>query len=373
VLDSQPHNDLVLFFTQGMSLIEWDRVGMFDREVALYRGLQERGVQVSFVTYGDASELAYVDRIPGIRILCNRWNLSMKRYENWLHLLHGRWLRKSDVIKTNQTIGAHLALRAARFWKKPLVARCGYMWSEFVQRDHGESSQPAQLASETEQNVFSAAQRVVVTTKEMEQSVIERVPAASVTIIPNYVDTKLFRPTEISHEPTPLIYVGRLAPQKNVSSLLQAVRNLNTELLVIGDGRLGPEFVDRYSLGDGHIKWIKSVPNAELPLYFNNASIFVLPSFYEGHPKTLIEAMSCGLPVIGANSPGISDLITHGENGYLCGTTPEGIQKAIQDLIENPDLCKRLGQNARSYAVENFSLEKTLEMELTLLREVAGK
>jgi hypothetical protein len=60
---------LVLFFTRGVSLQTWDRVGMFDREVAIYRRLHDRGVQVSFITYGNRLDLNYADRIPGIRIL----------------------------------------------------------------------------------------------------------------------------------------------------------------------------------------------------------------------------------------------------------------------------------------------------------------
>src|SRR5215211_5279138 len=60
---------------------------MFDREVALYQRLQERGVQVTFVTYGDSRDLKYTERLPGINILCNRWKkLSHPRYERWLPL-----------------------------------------------------------------------------------------------------------------------------------------------------------------------------------------------------------------------------------------------------------------------------------------------
>ena len=72
---------LVLFFTRGVSLRTWDQVGMFEREVAIYQRLQEHGVQMAFVTYGDASDLRYAGRIPGIRILCNRWGLSRWRYD----------------------------------------------------------------------------------------------------------------------------------------------------------------------------------------------------------------------------------------------------------------------------------------------------
>ena len=56
--------NLALFFTQGVSLKTWSTVGMLDRELALYRKLQERGVDIEFVTYGDKADLGFVDQIP---------------------------------------------------------------------------------------------------------------------------------------------------------------------------------------------------------------------------------------------------------------------------------------------------------------------
>ncbi len=99
--------------------------------------------------------------------------------------------------------------------------------------------------------------------------------------------------------------------------------------------------------------------------------IFVLPSFYEGHPKALAEAMACELPVIGADSVGIREMIKHGETGYTCATDPDSIREAIRELIADPDLCTRLGRNARRYIQENYALDKIASLEATLLREVA--
>jgi glycosyltransferase involved in cell wall biosynthesis len=83
--------------------------------------------------------------------------------------------------------------------------------------------------------------------------------------------------------------------------------------------------------------------------------------------------MACGLPVIGADSPGIRELIVHGETGWLCGLDAKSIREAILYLLARPDLRAELGRNARRYVVENLSLERIVEMELALLREVAGQ
>src|SRR5918997_1955963 len=101
---------LILFFTRGVSLRNWDKWGMFDREVALYQRLQERGVQVSFVTYGDSRDLKYTQRLPGINILCNQWKLPYSVYERLLPLLYAPRLQRCDIVKTIQTPGSEVAL-----------------------------------------------------------------------------------------------------------------------------------------------------------------------------------------------------------------------------------------------------------------------
>ena len=74
------------------------------------------------------------------------------------------------------------------------------------------------------------------------------------------------------------------------------------------------------------------------------STIFVLPSFYEGHPKALLEAMSCGAPVLGADSPGIRELIRHGNTGYLCGTDLRSIRVALEELLSSPDAPRGTGK-----------------------------
>ena len=79
------------------------------------------------------------------------------------------------------------------------------------------------------------------------------------------------------------------------------------------------------------------------------------------------------MPVIGADSPGIREIIKHRFNGYLCGTDSHSIRLAIEELLSNPGLCNFLGENARKYIVDNFSLDRILEMEYDLYREVLKK
>lgn len=361
---------LTLFFTRGVSLQTWVERGMFQREVAIYQRLQQQGVEVSFVTYGNRRDYEYTSRIPGIKILCNHWNLPQKLYQRWLHLLHGSWLWRSDVFKTNQTAGADIALRCGKFWRKPLVARCGYMWSEFVAKKHGVDSPAHHQAQALESEVFSAARRVVVTTPMMATDIAQRLPdtASRSIVIPNYVETERFQSLNRERD-FDLVFVGRLVSQKNVAALLEAIDPLNVRLLLIGNGELGESLQEKFShLGD-RVQWQGNVSNSDLPTYLNRSLAFILPSHYEGHPKALIEAMSCGLPVIGGDSPGIREIISHGENGWLCGTDADNIRIAIEKLLSHPELLTQLGQQARQYVLKNYAIDHIVNLEMSLLKE----
>jgi glycosyltransferase involved in cell wall biosynthesis len=349
---------------------------VLEREVAIYRQLQKHGVEVSFVTYGDGRDFQFVHRIPGIRILCNRWRLPPKVYTLLLPLLQGPAFRHSDVMKTNQTIGANIALRVARFWRKPLIARCGYMWSFNAARQHGPDSDVAKQALQIETQVFKAARKIVVTAQHMVADIVGRIPSAALktTVIPNYVDGDIFAPPDTNaSRDIDVIFVGRLKPEKNIPALLEAVRPLNISTAVIGGGSSAEEAEFQRQI-DGlgeHIRWLGSnLPNIELPKHLNRAKVFVLPSSYEGHPKTLIEAMACGLPVIGTDVPGIRELVRHRETGYLCGTSPAEIRAAMLDVLGDSNLRERMGHNAREFVVENFTLHRVVEMELALLNSL---
>ncbi|WP_119065818.1 glycosyltransferase family 4 protein [Aggregatilinea lenta] len=368
-----PH--LVLFFTHGVSLRTWDETGTFEREVALYRRLQARGYKITFITYGDASDRDYAPRIPGITIRCNRWGLPLDRYRRLLPLLHAPALIRADVFKTNQSYGADAALRAARLWRKPLIARAGFMWALFLANVPPDVAAPYDQDAliGTERDVFQRAQHVVVTTERMRDHTVNvfGVPAGRVTIIPNYMLTDVFAPTRTSYSGyRKILYVGRLQAEKNLPGLFEAARGLDVELTLIGRGVQADELkalAESYALT---VNFVENVPNEQLPGWMNEADLFVLLSFSEGHPKSLLEAMSCGTPVLGADSPGIRDLIRHRETGYLCGTEPEAIRAALLDVLGDVALRERMGRGARQYVLDHLALDKIAEQETGVIDSV---
>jgi len=335
---------LVLFFTEGVSLRTWDETGTFEREVALYRRLQARGFRITFITYGDARDRDYAVRIPGIPIRCTRWGRSPARY-------------------------------AARLWRRPMVARAGFLWALFLDAVPPEVAAPydRDRLIGVERAAFSGAQHAVVTTERMRAHLVDAfgVPPGRVTVIPNYMLTDVFAPARDGYASNRrILYVGRLQAEKNLPGLLAAARGLDVELTFIGRG-VEADALKAQAAADGlRVRFVEHVPNEQLPGWMNAADLFVLPSFSEGNPKALLEAMSCGMPVLGADSPGIRDVIRHRETGYLCGTTPEAIRAALVDVLGDADLRARMGRAARQYVLEHYALDRVVEQEIGVLQDV---
>jgi glycosyltransferase involved in cell wall biosynthesis len=87
----------------------------------------------------------------------------------------------------------------------------------------------------------------------------------------------------------------------------------------------------------------------------------------------MIEAMSCGLPVMGTDVQGINEVIDHGVNGWLCGTSVLEIRNGIKFLIEHKTLRMELGKTGRQFILENYSLEMILKKEIELYREIMNE
>lgn len=364
---------LVVFFSRGMSLDGWRRAGILDRELALYRALLPHLEHLAFLTYGGAEEIELASQIPGVEILPNRWGLPSNVYSVLAPFLHRHALAGATIFKTNQINGAWCAVIGRRLFRKKLVVRCGFLWSDFVARVHGGTWRET-AARRLERRAFRAADAVIVAAEADRSTIVERygIEAGRVNVIPNYVDTAAFRPMpEIAREPGRITFVGRLDDQKNVMTLIEAVENLpDVTLALIGDGPLRNQLQAAASQRGVSATFLGTRPHAELPTLLNRSAAFVLPSHYEGNPKALVEAMACGVPVIGTRVPGIREILVHCETGYLCGTSAGEIRAALQAVLGDATLRDRMSTGAVAYARATCSVRAAVQRELTLLQSL---
>ncbi len=367
---------VAVFFSRGMSLTGWRKAGILERELALYRALMPQLERLVFLTYGGRDDLSLASQIPGLEILPNRWRLPSNLYSVLAPLLHWRALRQYTVFKTNQMNGAWCAVLAARLFRKKLFVRCGFLWSDFVARLHpGSWRQTAAL--QLERHACQAADIVVVAAEADRRTIVARyhLDARHVHVSPNYVEADVFRPISGTlREPGRVVFIGRLDEQKNVRALVTAVAGVDgCALSVIGDGPLRVELEALARDCGADVTFLGTRPHSELPVLLNQSSVFILPSLYEGNPKALLEAMACGIAVIGARAPGIQDIVSDGETGILCGTSVEDIKNALTEVLASSALRNRIGAAARDYVLATCTLESAVARELKLLESLNGE
>ena len=364
--------NLLLFMTYGMSLAKWAESGSLHRELALYEHLNEHGVAVGIVSYGGKEDLEIAEAYPGLAVYVNRFSWPLDMYARRIPFFHASALLWADIIKSNQTSGAEIALRCARIWNKPFIARCGYMWSDYAKNAKLQNVDDI-VRLETE--VFCAANHVCVTTVGMKQDILERVGLSetSVSVIPNYIPSYFYDSLigGVAQSPKPVIcQVGRLSAIKNIYSLVEACATLPVALKLIGSGEEKDGILARSQELGVDMRITEAVQHASLPQELARATICTLVSHYEGHPKALIEYMAQGCAILAANSPGISSIIRHEENGLLCSTDSASIAAGVKRLLEDSDLRERLGRQAKQDA-QLFSLNSVARLEINLYKQIS--
>jgi len=173
-----------------------------------------------------------------------------------------------------------------------------------------------------------------------------------------------------------IVAVGRLHQQKGFDVLIEAFskcvrKHPGWRLVIFGEGperEMLESLVSRLGL-EGKVSLPGRVRNPERVI--GAAEIFVLSSRYEGFPNALLEAMTCGLPVIATDChSGPAEIIRDGEDGLLVPVEDSGtISGVLIRLMDDPDERNRLGGNART-SVERFSLPNVMEKWEDLIRRV---
>jgi glycosyltransferase involved in cell wall biosynthesis len=179
--------------------------------------------------------------------------------------------------------------------------------------------------------------------------------ATHVEVIPSGVDL----PPEVGEEASPpeVLYAGRLSPEKGVEELVEATRGI--KLVVAGDGLLRPRVPQARGF----------VPHDELQRLYARAAVVACPSRREGFGVACLEAMAHGRPVVATGVGGLRDLVVDGETGLVVPPRdPAALRAALERLLADPGLRRRLGSAGRRRAQERFSWDVVTEATLSAYR-----
>ncbi len=197
----------------------------------------------------------------------------------------------------------------------------------------------------------------------------------TIKVIPNPIDINVFKPIgkEKAREILNLSnnkYLVLFGVSSKANIKRKGVNYLIEALLIIS--HKFPELSEKIELlvfGIPRAEKIENIPfkthflgalhdDFTIDLCYNAADIFVLPSIEDNLPNTLIESLACGTPVVGFNTGGIPDALTHKDNGYIAEyNKAEDLARGIGWILEDKNRLKNLGKNAREKAVKNYTYE----------------
>lgn len=211
------------------------------------------------------------------------------------------------------------------------------------------------------------------------------VPKKKLMLLYNDIDIQRFYPKPNSHEngkPLKILFVHRFSPARNATlyfpSILQKLNEFvehkaqTVELDLIGDGPLRLMIEDQLKSASTRVcvRLLGALPNVDLPNYYRSADIFIMPSYREGMPRSLMEAMASGLPIVSTDAGGTRDIVGQLQQEYVVSRDdPLFFASRLVDMLADDIARQLIGKENREH-VKRYSSPRVADMYNRALSEL---
>ncbi len=296
--------------------------------------------------------------------------------------------RPFDLIHDNQTLGYGIWLMKVR--GRPVVANIHHPLT--IDRQNALAQARSLMARVSrvvwypwvmQRWVAERLDHIITGSDASADSIVQAVelPREHIRVIHDGVEAEVFRPLDdVQPEPESVLFVGNSEDRnKGILYLLKALRLLRGQTpfhlrVVHHPGSRGaPRLVQELGL-HGRVTFLEQLSTEELVREYNRAQLLVSPSLYEGFGLPAAEALACGTPVVATTAGALQEIVEDRVSGLH---VPPGevrpLAEAIQTLLENPMLCRTMGEAGARRIRERFSWRRTAEETLALYQEVLQK
>ena len=233
------------------------------------------------------------------------------------------------------------------------------------------------------EDIYFRTTRSYITVSEwMKQQITTQYPRidkSSIAVIHNSVDTAYFSPIENRQKENVILYSGRLVASKGVNYLVSAMPHILKEypdakfvFAGPGDSQYYRDQLKKKGVSDKNFEFAGYLKDqTQLIDYYRDSSIYIAPTLYENLPIRILEAMSCGLPVIASNVCAIPEVVNDGVNGLL--TEPRAVDQLVDStcsLLDDRKLRRTLGSEARKTVVQKFNISNCVKQTLAKYEQV---
>lgn len=232
-----------------------------------------------------------------------------------------------------------------------------------------------------EKKTFKKAHHIICLNNDLYGKILKYgINPEKVTIIPNGVDIDYFKYEKLNKiskdTPIKLLYAGRLAPRKNLLRLLESLKEFSNDdyvLNIVGKGNqefVLKEYVKHNEL-ESKVNFLGYKSGKELLSAYKNCDVFVLPSFYEGLPFTVLEAMATGRACMVGNFSNASKMISNNENGFIVKeNTKEDFILTLKNILNAKEVLDIYGEKAFLKVKEEYSIENAYNKALKVFNKL---
>jgi len=236
-----------------------------------------------------------------------------------------------------------------------------------------------------QQNYVKHISRFIAVSNVTKQLVMKHFNAEPerISVVYNGVDTELFHsPTrnEVENKfsrPT-VVYIGRIMAKKGIPVLIKAMPEViqhfpQTRFLFVGGGNvpLYKEIIEKKGIPKKNFSFVGHVGYFDRPKILREATVFVNPSLFENCSLSVLEAMSCNTAVVASDVGGNPEIIRSGKNVILVPPANDKLlARSIISLLENEDLNRKLGREARRTVERSFSSKKNAEETYNVYKQI---
>jgi teichuronic acid biosynthesis glycosyltransferase TuaC len=375
--------------------------GIFVHEQAIE--LKKQGVEIEVINpvpYPLLGRYKIFDKLPnektidGIKVHYLRYRLLPSKYGRYIstYMLKRKILSSIDLILNDfkpdlihshwATPSGYAGLMLGKCLNIPTI--CTLRGSDINIHAYNDP-----MMMKITKKVLENTEKIIAVSKAMKKAAENiAIPKEKIEVVYNGTDINQFCCNHEKDENTKfedeknykLLFVGRIIREKGIWELLEAFLNVlvhypNTELYIIGEGN-EQKAIKQYCLDNNindKVKFLGVLPHTELVKSYQNCDLFILPSYSEGLPNVIVEAMSCGKPVIATNIGGIPEIVNSETGSLIPVKDTNSLSLEIINLFKNKELLRTKGRNARKMIEQRFNRENNVNKIVTIYGDLLKK
>lgn len=297
----------------------------------------------------------------------------------------GARVRFERLIRENDILHVHMSADNSFYRKAVFIRKAHKEGKKVIIHMHGstfdlfykERCNDAQKQQVRE--IFAMADKVIALSEDWKEFLAEYIcDEQKIVVIYNAVKIPEAYPKDYANRK--MLFLGILGQRKGVYDLIEVLPEIlrrypDSHIYFGGDGerQQAERLCQEKGIAD-HVTFLGWVRGDEKEKFLKECSIYVLPTYHEGMPMSILEAMSYGMAVISTYVGGIPHIITDGENGLLCEAGDKAaLQEKLLNLLEDENLRETLGRNAYSMMTQEFDVRENVKRVYGMYKEVSKK